>query len=338
MDELQDAIEDATYVNAISGQGEGPRPMVPWIMPGEEELAEWKQMVREREAEEDKKAFSMEWTLSSALGLFLFSAFLKDNCQDHVRINFVEAVNRWRKLQGQQNNDQALQIAQTYLFENEPNSETGLLKLPAKTEIGESDLACLSSNLGIPIAELQELVEQNYDPASTKCCLAMDGPERDQVIATVEATSTSESMDSSAVIPHTALPGHLFDRVEAIILESLRKDFWTRFKRSNEYARLMMFMWYQDKKVVEDDFYVMRVLGRGGFGLVTGTFLLFTLATLEYSHRVKREACHGAALRCKSFFCRFSPTMHFFLLSILLISRGIRTKPARKAHQENFLR
>eukprot|EP00550_Attheya_septentrionalis_P007110 CAMPEP_0198282082 /NCGR_PEP_ID=MMETSP1449-20131203/1930_1 /TAXON_ID=420275 /ORGANISM="Attheya septentrionalis, Strain CCMP2084" /LENGTH=622 /DNA_ID=CAMNT_0043978163 /DNA_START=75 /DNA_END=1943 /DNA_ORIENTATION=+ len=269
MDELQDAIEDATYVNAISGQGEGPRPMVPWIMPGEEELAEWKQMVREREAAEDKKAFSMEWTLSSALGLFLFSAFLKDKCQDHVRINFVEAVNRWRKLQGQQNNDQALQIAQTYLFENEPNSETGLLKLPAKTEIGESDLACLSSNLGIPIAELQELVEQNYDPASTKCCLAMDGPERDQVIATVEATSTSESMDSSAVIPHTALPGHLFDRVEAIILESLRKDFWTRFKRSNEYARLMMFMWYQDKKVVEDDFYVMRVLGRGGFGLVT---------------------------------------------------------------------
>jgi hypothetical protein len=29
-------------------------------------------------------------------------------------------------------------------------------------------------------------------------------------------------------------------------------------------------MWHRDRKVADDDFFLMRVLGRGGFGLVTG--------------------------------------------------------------------
>ena len=33
MEELQDAIEDAQYVNAISNVDDGPRPVLPWPRP-----------------------------------------------------------------------------------------------------------------------------------------------------------------------------------------------------------------------------------------------------------------------------------------------------------------
>ena len=41
MEELQDAIEDAQYVNAIATQEDGPRPVLPWEKPTEEQLQEW---------------------------------------------------------------------------------------------------------------------------------------------------------------------------------------------------------------------------------------------------------------------------------------------------------
>eukprot|EP00957_Ditylum_brightwellii_P001614 125730-Ditylum_brightwellii.AAC.1 len=52
-------------------------------------------------------------------------------------------------------------------------------------------------------------------------------------------------------------------------MESLRKQYWEGFKESPEHTKLHNFFWYRDRKTVEDDFFVMRVLGRGGFGLVT---------------------------------------------------------------------
>jgi hypothetical protein len=55
-------------------------------------------------------------------------------------------------------------------------------------------------------------------------------------------------------------------------MESLRRDYWEKFKESEEFARLKNFLWYQDRRVVPEDFFVMRVLGRGGFGLVTGMY------------------------------------------------------------------
>jgi hypothetical protein len=68
------------------------------------------------------------------------------------------------------------------------------------------------------------------------------------------------------------LPNDLFDKAEALIMESLRREYWNDFLTSEQYAKLNMFLWNQYRPVVVDDFFVMRVLGRGGFGLVTGTW------------------------------------------------------------------
>ena len=60
-------------------------------------------------------------------------------------------------------------------------------------------------------------------------------------------------------------------KAQAIIYESLKRDYGNVFLAgSTQYARMRDFLWYQDRRVVYEDFYIMRVLGRGGFGLVSG--------------------------------------------------------------------
>jgi hypothetical protein len=63
---------------------------------------------------------------------------------------------------------------------------------------------------------------------------------------------------------------NLFEKVDMIVVEDLRRRFWTKFRESEQYTKLMNFLWFQDRPVVPDDFFTMRVLGRGGFGSVIG--------------------------------------------------------------------
>ena len=66
----------------------------------------------------------------------------------------------------------------------------------------------------------------------------------------------------------------IVEKVEALVYESLRRDYEAAFRANTvQYKRMRDFLWYQDRSVVYDDFYVMRVLGRGGFGLVSGKLL-----------------------------------------------------------------
>ena len=65
----------------------------------------------------------------------------------------------------------------------------------------------------------------------------------------------------------------LFDKAETVVMESLRRDYWNLFLESQEFLKAKQFLWYQDRPVVPEDFYIMRVLGRGGFGLVNGTYM-----------------------------------------------------------------
>jgi hypothetical protein len=68
------------------------------------------------------------------------------------------------------------------------------------------------------------------------------------------------------------LPDALFDKVEAVVIESLRRDRWQAFQESEQYTKVKNFLWFADRLVVPDDFFTMRVLGRGGFGSVIGTY------------------------------------------------------------------
>ena len=142
MEELQDALEDAQYVNAINVD-EGPRPITAWEHPSEEVLNEWKaKIVREWEAQENKaspKPFEFEWTLSSTLGLFLFSTYVKESTGDYVQMCFIEEVLRWRCLRGRSRGMKLRKIFERYLTPCETivDDETNEVKkkLPSMTVI-----------------------------------------------------------------------------------------------------------------------------------------------------------------------------------------------------------
>jgi hypothetical protein len=70
--------------------------------------------------------------------------------------------------------------------------------------------------------------------------------------------------------------GNIFDLLEFIVIEGLILEYWHDFITiSAEYKRLLNIWWFRDCPVVEEDFYLIRVLGRGGFGLVHGMYSIF---------------------------------------------------------------
>lgn len=324
MEELQDAIEDAQYVNAIATQEEGPRPVLAWEIPTEEQLSVWESQVKNARASEEPEPFGLDWTLSSAIGLFLFSAFLKENCEDYMRINFAEEVIRWRKMRGKHRIERARKIVEVYLKEPPIDDVTEERVFPEKTEIDEYDLIRHQPDLlGMSESEFKKLCTLTLDDTKSKNCLGLKGPileEVSRIILSMEkaimavtrlSTQQAGSSNSAEESPKesgdgkdadidgklmrqkekassmkiltqslktkeaSSLPDNLFDKAEAVTMESLRREHWQAFLESEQYAKMRNFLWFQDRPVVPDDFFVMRVLGRGGFGLVTGKNTLF---------------------------------------------------------------
>mmetsp|Transcript_28016 Transcript_28016/g.44065 ORF Transcript_28016/g.44065 Transcript_28016/m.44065 type:complete len:685 (+) Transcript_28016:193-2247(+) len=331
MEELQDAIEDAQYVNAISSVEDGPRPVLPWEIPTEEQLEPWK------EAKTKAGGLEFEWTLSYPLGFFLFSAYLKEECEDYVLINFMEEVARWKTTQGRFRAKKTSFIASNYLLspkivdvkDNSASAQTHAtseestttagegeaapeaatpevhapkFEVPPKTEISEYDLC--REPVELSAEERKELCGKNTDP--TKNCIAVGGEVLQTILAKMDklrnapgydsmppfschgvmggdydgnsSSDENPSSDSSAKSTERTrmlslisndLPQNLFDSAEVIVAEQVREKHWAGFEGSEYYTKMLNFLWFQDKKVVEEDFFVMRVLGRGGFGLVT---------------------------------------------------------------------
>ena len=89
--------------------------------------------------------------------------------------------------------------------------------------------------------------------------------------ASMQTTESMRSLTQKFKSSKSILRDDVFDIAEALVMESIKKDYWEGFLESEEYAKLKNFMWYGDRRVEQDDFFTMRPLGRGGFGLVTGT-------------------------------------------------------------------
>lgn len=365
MEELQDAIEDAQYVNAIATQEEGPRPVLSWEIPTEEQLAEWENRVRLGSNPAGTPSdiinvvpFSCDWYLMSAIGLFLFSAYLKEECSDYLRINFLEEVIRWHKLRGKHRFERAKKIAEVYLKRLPMDEVTGQRVFPEKTEIDEYDLSRVPPKTMAQMSdtEFQMLYSISWDTKKEANCLGLQGTAVEEILTTLQTveknllsnsrrsapglqsnnstslhnnhvaaeepkeqsssaaalaaataedssvTSTNTPTHSTATPPHSqhgmvsrkqmekfsslreltqsyrdksfgdsSLPESLFDKVDALVVESLRREHWEGFLQSEQYTRLRNFLWFQDRRIVPEDFFTMRVLGRGGFGSVTGT-------------------------------------------------------------------
>mmetsp|Transcript_39220 Transcript_39220/g.44724 ORF Transcript_39220/g.44724 Transcript_39220/m.44724 type:complete len:668 (+) Transcript_39220:270-2273(+) len=314
MEELQDAIEDAQYMNEITNHEEGPRPVLAWEIPTEEQLTAWKQETNKN----DPEAYSLNWTLQSAIGLFLFSSYIKEARNDYCRINFCEEVIRWKKLGRIERIEKAKEIIATFFYRTEEPAP--------KREIDEHDLERHTTNAD----EIEELFSENYFVENEKSYIGLDGTirnniinkmqeiekarglfrekdkEKAELVAPLEAAKESSkdnehncegpclkatnnntsqeganeelNVDLSASINSARIntekdslyfSNHFFDKAEAIVMHSIYNDYWADFLLAEHYVKLMNFLWYQDRRVVPEDFFVMRVLGRGGFGSVT---------------------------------------------------------------------
>jgi hypothetical protein len=327
MEELQDAIEDAQYVNAIATQEEGPRPVLSWEIPDEEQLAEWeekKKTERERKNPSGPEVFGIDWCLQSEIGFFLFSEFLKDTdtCDDYLRINFIEELIRWRRLRGSKRLEKAKIIIDKYLSE-QPKDTTGHRICPEKTQIVSYDIYRKVPSLNLSDEGFKNLYSANKVVSSDSSssgpnCLGISGPVLDEIhhdVALVDKNRTSngslrlddgnsptsqelqqESADTVEAVESlpdrrsvkeeyatmkqltrsirqkkdVTILSHLFAKVDMVIIESLRIQYWQQFTESEQYTKMKNFLWFYDRQVVADDFFSMRVLGRGGFGLVTG--------------------------------------------------------------------
>lgn len=343
MEELQDAIEDAQYVNAIATQDD-IRPIVPWPIPSDEELQEWKEHVtslRFKDMHLRPQVFSLEWVLQNEIGLYMFSSYVKETSKtDYPRMNFVEDVCRYHHSRGKAGLAKARSMMKAYFLKTpQRNQTTNEVVYNRKTDIEEFDLIRnFSPTPALSKEEIDTALTQNYDfPQCSESVTGLKGKYRTDLVqrvqeledafrVTLNNTQQQQSQETpSAVAYHQGddqdddkeydgntsgdndditpegppkdfevdgddsvrsssdlvnVPYYdkaLFDKAEAIIVESIKRDHWEGFKQSTQHARLLHFLWYQDRDVVPEDFYVMRVLGRGGFGLVTGMCLYCSL-------------------------------------------------------------
>lgn len=333
MDELQDAIEDAQYVNAIATQEDGPRPVLAWDNPAPEILEAWER----KKLSSDPKAFELDTLLESPIGLFLFSSFIKTQHDDFLRINFCEDVIRYKYSRGKTKLEMGNRLVTRYLTKTE---ET---KPPSKTHIQEYDLSRQAKESGSSLLK-EESFQQAMDyPTCSESFVGLKGSTREEVCRNwmqqekaervrkgeaenrtsgvmdtpkedgegrneeenggnekessqtelgqsdsdppppklktsqsggpnMQTTESMRSLTQKFKSSASFLRDNVFDVAEALVMESLKQDYWQEFLESEEYAKLKRFLWYADRRVIPDDFFVMRVLGRGGFGLVTGTW------------------------------------------------------------------
>lgn len=348
MEELQDAIEDAQYLSAVSSVEDGPRPVLPWQIPTDEELSSWKQSIRSKTLTAPLP-FTLEWTLARALGLFLFSAYVK-SIGEYVDMNFLEEVARWKMARGRLRADITGRIVEGYLTgvplssmaeeggEDAANNATADnvngdaatnnmgKTTPPKSEINEYDLAMLIPSK-FTSEDISKMKSESYDASTNKSAVGICGPvlekinkkvdqlrntpgfgsfklpaNRDSISSTFKSSlgssttsdigdigdiaasvdkseTTSEGGGGGATaasnrrnlsIMTNTLPEDMFDEAVVIIVEIMKEKHWKGFLESEQYTKLLNFLWFRDRTVVEEDFFLMRVLGRGGFGLVTG--------------------------------------------------------------------
>jgi hypothetical protein len=312
MEELQDAIEDAQYVNAIATQEEGPRPVLSWEIPTEDQLAAWETKLKESQDPNGPEVFGINWCLQSAIGFFLFSAFLKETCDDYTRINFLEEVVRWHKLKGKHKLDRAKKIIEVYLKELPIDEVTGEKVFPQKTQIEEYDLCRDAPKLKLTKEDLETLYNSNLDKTKSKNSIGIAGPvlddaiqtiksvekmqqaqkrssnpERNSIVATQEVQESGDVQDNhlkrqqekysslklltqSLRENDSDIPEDLFEKLDMLVVEDLRRQYFQQFLESEYCTKMKNFLWFMDRPVVPDDFFTMRVLGRGGFGSVIG--------------------------------------------------------------------
>ncbi|CBJ26581.1 G protein-coupled receptor kinase G protein-coupled receptor kinase 2 [Ectocarpus siliculosus] len=93
MEELQDAIEDVQYLQAVNSKDSGPSPTEAWPFPSEKEL----EAFNTARLKENGQSFSLERICGGVLGLYLFGTFCTE-MGERSKFEFMLDVIRYRRL------------------------------------------------------------------------------------------------------------------------------------------------------------------------------------------------------------------------------------------------
>ncbi|CAM9968188.1 unnamed protein product, partial [Laminaria digitata] len=141
MEELQDAIEDVQYLQAVNSKDSGPSPTEPWPFPSEKALEEF----NTESLLGDRQCYSLERICAGILGLYLFGTFCSE-MRELNKFEFILDVIRYRRLRTP---NLRLRFAQGIIhkFLDDPSStqeEADVLVDKAPLRRGNSTPACLT--------------------------------------------------------------------------------------------------------------------------------------------------------------------------------------------------
>jgi len=243
MEELQDAIEDAQYMNAM--HDDLPKPTKEWKFPTVEEREQYvaNLLVKKPDAHE------AESICNGSLGLYLFIKFIKSQ-GDIPMADFIMECAHYREIPSRNRMDAAIVIKDDYLIAG----STGNPSPPKQPTL-------------VRVLKSKETYDFNMyvKPEEPVNAIHVVGPILESVVALLNLQDLPQKK-------HTRddAPKDMFDALDIIVFGYLKDKYYVKFKQSELWTKYIQFMCLSDLKVTEDDFTLFRVLGRGGFGLVNG--------------------------------------------------------------------
>ena len=246
MEELQDAIEDAQYMNAM--HDDIPRPTRAWKKITTEEL----QLYISKLESNNPKSLELDTMCEGSLGFYLFIKFVKDQGAK-VHAEFLLDVATFRAHLTEKLLDAAKKVMNDYLLKESLGND----KIPEKRP---SRLVHVSQ-----LPNESELIEkwlthiQPDDMEEKSNLLGLSGEHVNDVISAL-----------NVAIDHKSVSIHLFDNLDRIIFYKMKEKYFKEFQESVHWPKYFEYMSYTEKPVKEEDFSLFRVLGRGGFGMVNG--------------------------------------------------------------------
>ncbi|ETW04788.1 AGC/GRK/BARK protein kinase, variant 1 [Aphanomyces invadans] len=280
MDELQDAIQDAQYIGAMADPR--PRPTVPFHQPSPQELTEFTENVASHHWP------TMESYLSQPLGLYLFRRYCEAEAHGIEKLCFLQDVYAYRRIP--QHNRRVLKAKAIYATYIHPQTATTLSSTDPPTApptttspgVGAAPSATIALKTHPLLASTKNPGDTNYAwkqessismttarelYCTFKCEAALLGVRGDLTEDIGKQLEDANLLSGSAT---STLPLTLFDELEACVVSALEHHQMEGFKASAFFKRFMHFLLIQQREIGEDDFSLLRVLGRGGFGMVNG--------------------------------------------------------------------
>jgi len=376
MEELQDAIEDAQYMNAMHDSI--PRPTQDWRWPSTEEFKDYLEKVRITAP----KSFEAEGLCRGSLGFYTFMRFCKGRDPvTKVMAEFMEEVAAFRaKVSSGSLLAVAVQITDRFLEKDstgecpdplKPRPSNLVRHIPSKSDVekhvptrsprGSQPTAPYApraplghwskyiqlENEGIdnalkitgwPLEEMLNSLAENTVRSEKEAA-----SRREEERVAHEKKILAEKPESDKLKPlrpdkkvlsvgnneirrekkwrerHIDSEGgnleldaevffrvrmDLFDELEGLIFKHVVDTHFSEFNVSPAWTKLFQYLFMTERTVVEDDFALFRVLGRGGFGLVNAckrctTGKLYAMKMLS-KKRVKMKRAEALCINERS--------------------------------------